>query len=243
MKVLRGLLILVLVLLSGGFLFAQRTHEIQLQIGRFRNNSVTFYDYYETPEIRHNFEFDQTYSSQFLTLSWNYPINGYVETGIFVTQSLNAKLNLEEAESGVFNTVSGTSLRPDTLFLGSANLKSNFTEIGVNLRLNLVRLNKLKTYLILTPSLITMNNINHKDNLIKAKDENLKQELLNRYLISETKILLGLGLGFSYPLGNGINLKILEIYAKNIPGNSTIIGSLTSLELKTGISYQFYRRK
>ena len=243
MKVLKGLLILVLVLLSCGSLFAQRTHELQLQLGWFRNNSVTFYDYYETPEIRHNFEFDQTYSSQYLSLSWNYPVNGYMETGIFVTQSLNANFNLFEAESGVFNIVSGTSLRLDTLYIGTTDLKSNFTEIGLNLRLNLVRLNKLKTYFILTPGLITINNIEHKQNLIKAEDENLKQELLNRYLISETRFLLGLGLGFSYPLGNGINLKILEIYVKNAPGNSTIIGSLTSLELKTGISYQFYRRK
>ena len=243
MVALRGPVIFVVVLLLGHPLTAQRIHELQLQLGILHNTSVTFYDYHETPDIRHNFEFDQSYASQFYSISWHYPVNGYVEVGLFLTRSLNAYLNLVEAESGVFNSENGTSLRPDTLFLGTTKLKSNFTEMGVHLRINLARLKKLKTYLILSPSMATIQNIDHRDNQLQMENQDLKQDLLNSYLVSETRFLLGIGLGFSYPLGNGFNLKILEIYAKNVPRSSNILGSMNSLELRSGVSYQFYRRK
>jgi hypothetical protein len=53
---------------------------------------------------RHNFEFDQKYSSNFITVSWRYPINSYLETGPYFSHSLNASLLLLEAESTLFDS-------------------------------------------------------------------------------------------------------------------------------------------
>jgi len=52
-------------------------------------------------------------------------------------------------------------------------------------------------------------------------------------------------MGVSYPLKSGINLKILEIYNRYIINSnvSNFLSQNHSLEIRTGIAYQFYRKK
>ena len=96
---------------------AQRGHEIQVQFGVLFNKGVSFYDYNEAGGTkRHNFEFDQRYNSNFYSISWRYPINSYLETGLYFSHSLGASLSLLETESILFDS-QNTGTRGPVLIL------------------------------------------------------------------------------------------------------------------------------
>ena len=71
----------------------------------------------------------------------------------------------------------------------------------------------------------------------------LRKDLLNTYMTNETLVGLGYGAGVSYSLRNGLDFKILEFHGKLNPGLSTTLSALNSIEIRTGASYKFLRKK
>jgi len=61
--------------------------------------------------------------------------------------------------------------------------------------------------------------------------------------VKENQLSAGLGVGLSYAFNNGINLKIIEFYGKNVLGTVTNLAASNSIEFRIGASYQFLRRK
>ena len=236
--------VLILTILPVSNMLAQRGHEFQFQVGTYWNRQDSFYDFFESGgNIRHTYEIEQTYSARFQTFSWRYPINGYLEVGLFFSKSTDGTLKLFEQESAVLNSTSGNALRPDTLFVGLIEFDSDYIEAGVDLRFNFLRINKLKSYVIFSVGSVTFENIDEADNIIQAENPDLRQDLLKTYIVKENKLTAGLGVGLSYTFNNGINLKIIEFYGKNVFGTVTNLAASNSIEFRIGASYQFLRRK
>jgi len=247
----QGLLfILVIILFRSTDLSAQRGHEIQFQTGYFRNWGVMYYDYNQTETKRHNYEFDPVYDADLLSLSWHYPINAYIDIGLSFTKSYDASFELIQAESVLFDsedTIAGPGPQTDgALFAGLTDLESRYMAAGLSIRVNhLIKSNKYKFYFILNPAWQQMKNFVGDVNSFEADNPGLKQALLDDFTGVERSMSLGIGMGVSYPLKSGINLKILEIYNRYIINSnvSNFLSQNHSLEIRTGIAYQFYRKK
>lgn len=244
MKVFAVILIISLCILSPIDGLTQRGHEIQVQFGVLFNKGVSFYDYVEPGGTRrHNFEFDQKYTSNFYSVSWRYPINNYLETGLYYSHSLTASLLLLEAESILFDSEKPETRGPSPHFLGTTNLSANNREIGIDVRLTVARFNKFKTYLVLNAGFQRISIKESSGNKLEAQHPDLRQNLLKTYLVDEYLHTIGCGLGFSRLLTNGINIKIIEMYGRNHPESSLMLPFPLSLEIRTGVSYQFYKKK
>ncbi len=243
MKVLVTILTFALCILAGPNGMAQRAHEIQVQFGVMFNKGVSFYDYIENDTRRHNFEFDQKYTSNFYTISWRYPINSYLEAGLYVSHSVSASLLLLEAESILFDSGETGVRDASPLFLGETKLSSKNSEIGIDVRLTVARFNKFKTYAVVNAGLQRINIVEKRTNVLEVQDEALRQDLLKTYLVYENVHKLGFGLGLSRLLNHGINIKIIEVYGRILPENKLMLSSPVSMEIRTGVSYQFYKRK
>lgn len=235
------LLISILAVSDG---LAQRAHELQVQFGVSFNRGVSFYTYLE-PEgsKRHKFEFDQKYSHTFYNISWHYPINSYADAGVFFTHSISASLHLLEAESIVFDPANPGVRAASPLFLGVTRLASNVQEFGLQGRLYMIRSNKFKTYFVGGAGVQRIHIRDKTHNTIEAEHPGLKKNLLETYLISEDRITIRYGIGIAYLLANGISIKIFEVYGKNNTKSSLTVSAATSFEIRTGVSYQFYKRK
>jgi len=238
------ILVLFIILFVQSNLLAQRGHEIQVQTGIYINWGVKFYDYHESETKRHNFEFDHLYDASFLSLGWHYPVNGYIDIGFFFSKSHDGSLELLQAEAFLFEQA-GT---PETaeLFAGATDFDSRYTAYGFDFRINhLIRSNKYKFYFILSPGYQKLNIFLGDDEAFETEDESLKQDLKDTFTGTEKFFVMGYGFGVSYPLRNGINLKLIEIYDRFSPTISTsdFLSSGHSLELRIGASYQFYRKK
>ena len=222
---------------------AQRGHELKFQVGYFQNAGTAFMDYFETADIRHNFEFDQKYSATLYSLGWNYPINGHLEIGVFLTSTWEASVVLLEQESAVFN-LEGRALRPDTLYSGMTKFDSDFSEAGVAIKLNLIRFNKFKWYMNSTFSFNYLDNTNDEERVIQATNPELRDAIIRRYTKKERWSEIGIGFGLSYALKHGITITVLEVHAKK--PLVTPIGfsdTFSNVECRSGLAYQFYRRK
>ncbi len=223
--------------------WAQRSHEIQVQFGVSFNKGVSFYDYVGTDITeRHNFEFDQKYRSSILTASWRYPINSYLEAGIYFSHSLSATLLLLEAESILFDSDVPGIRGPSPLFLGQTTFSSNSSEIGIDVRVTMARFNKFKAYAIVNMGIQKVS-VKNKSKTLEVQDPGLREDLLETYLVEENIHTIGVGFGFSRLLANGINLKIIEVYGRNLPENKLLLSFPISFEFRTGVSYQLYMRK
>ena len=131
MSAIHKLIISILLIFWGGHSFSQRAHEIQVQYGFYINTGAGLYDYYITESSeKHSYEFEQKYTANIFNFSWHYPINGYLELGLFFSTSIDGTLNMVQQESVAINLNNGSSLRPDTLFVGSADLQSKFQYQG-----------------------------------------------------------------------------------------------------------------
>lgn len=223
---------------------AQRGHEIQVQFGILFNKGVSFYDYDEPGGTkRHNFEFDQKYTSNFYNISWRYPINSYLETGLYFSHSLRSSLLLLEAESILFDSQNTNTRGPSPHFLGRTKLSSKNREVGIDVRVTVARFDKFKTYLVMNAGLQRISATYSRDNKLEVQHPELKQDLLKTYLVDEYLHTIGCGLGLTRLLTNGINIKIIEVYGRNHPESSLMLSFPVSLEIRTGVSYQFYKRK
>lgn len=223
---------------------AQRGHEIQVQFGVLFNKGVGFYNYNETGSTkRHRFEFDQRYTSNFYSISWRYPINSYLETGLYFSHSLGASLSLLEAESILFDSQNTGTRGPSPHFLGSTVLDSKNSEIGIDVRVTVARFDKFKTYLVINAGLQRVSVTDSPHNKLEVENPDLRQDLLKVYLVDEYLHTIGFGLGLTRLLTNGINIKIIEVYGRNHPESSLLLAFPISLEIRTGVSYQFYKRK
>lgn len=208
-----------------------------------------FYDYQQSESERHNYEFDPTYDADLIILSWHYPINAYIDVGFNFTKSYDASFELLQAESALFDA-NATNTGPQTdgaLFAGLTDLESKFMAYGFNIRINhLIKSNKYKFYFVLSPGMQHMENHNDGgEDVFEATDPGLIEAISRDFVKKEKVFNLGLGFGVSYPLKSGINIKILELYDRYIPGNNTssFLSSNHSIEIRTGIAYQFYRKR
>ena len=108
MKLLRIFFIQLFFILIVCTTQAQRGHEIQLQVGSYANWGVLFYDYNETESRRHRYEFDYNYNTPFFSFSWHYPVNAYLDLGVYFSRSSPRSCS----PSGVRN--SSTMRRPSS---------------------------------------------------------------------------------------------------------------------------------
>ena len=230
----------ILSALSG---LAQRGHEIQVQLGESFNKGVSTYTYAESGTRVHRFEFDQRHSSKFYAFSWRYPINGYLETGLYFSHSFDASVLLFEAESILFDSNDSSRRPPSNFFLGKTKLSSKNIELGIDVRVTVARFDKFKAYLTLSTGLQRISVIQEYGDILEVQDQGLKQDFLSTHLVDEDVHILGFGLGLSRLLNNGINIKILEVYGRAHPKKSLQLSSPVSIEIRTGVSYQFYKRK
>ncbi len=223
----------------------QRGHEIQFQTGYFLNWGIIFYDYNESESRRHNYEFDHVYDADLLSISWHYPVNAYLDLGVNFTKSYDASSELVQAESTLFDSELGGGPQDAELFAGQTDIESHYLSFGVDIRINhLIKSNKYKFYFILSPGYQILENLLKDLDFIET-DPVLKQVLLDDFVRKEKHMNVGIGFGVSYPLKSGINLKILELYDRftmNVNA-SNLLSQGHSLEIRTGIAYQFYRRK
>jgi hypothetical protein len=222
---------------------AQRSHEVQVQFGVMFNKGVSFYDYKETDTKRHNFEFDQKYTSSYYNFSWRYPVNSYIETGIYFSHSIRASLLLLEAESILFDSQNPGTRSTSPLFLGETRLSSKNREIGIEVRATIVRFNKFKSYVMLNAGIQQISVTHHATSILEVQDPGLRNDLLQTYLVDENIHSIGIGLGLSRLLSSGVNIKIVEVYGRNLPENKLLLAFPISFEIRTGVSYQFYKRK
>lgn len=243
---MRSILVLLVILtglLTSNRGHAQRGHEIQFQVGVRLNKGVSFYNYFETPELRHNFEFDQGHNATVLNISWHHPINGYLDAGIFFTHSLSATLRLFEAESILFDTNNPGVRKASDLFLGRTELRSNISELGASVRINMIRIDKFRIYSMIQAGSQRIAVRNVAPVAIEVVDERLRNDLLQTYRVSERLLMISYGLGLSYYMGNGLNLRIIEIHGKTHPDGADMLSASTGVEIKSGFSYQLYKRK
>lgn len=243
---MRPILVLLLFLtglLTSNRLHAQRGHEIQFQFGVRANKGVSFYNYIESPELRHNFEFDQRHNTTVLHVNWSHPINGYLDAGVFYTHSLSSTLRLLEAESILFDSNNPGIRRPSDLFLGLTELRSTIRELGAGLRINMVRTDKFRVYSMIQAGVQRIAVRNAQPVSLEVVDEELRKDLLQTYRLKERLFTIGYGFGLSYYIRNGLNLRILEIHGKTHPHDSDLLSAATSVEIKTGFSYQLYKRR
>ena len=98
-------------------------------------------------------------------------------------------------------------------------------------------------YLTLSTGLQRISVIQEHGDILEVQDQGLKQDFLRTYLVDEDVHILGFGLGLSRLLNNGINIKILEVSGRTHPKKSLQLSSPVSIEIRTGVSYQFYKRK
>jgi len=223
---------------------AQRAHEVQVFVGVTSNHGVSFYDY---PEIgttkRHNFEFDQKYTSLFYEINWSYPISNQVGIGLFYSRSIRATLNLLEAESLLFDSDSPGTRDVSYLYSGTTRLASSARELGGCFRINILRFQDFKTYFLGSGGYKRISSIKKNHNVVEAEDPGLQNHLLKTYLKSEDLFTIGYGFGLSCLLKNGVNVKIVEVLGKNNTGSSLMLSAANSIEIRTGLSYQFYRKQ
>ena len=227
-------------------LSAQRGHEIQFQTGYLRNWGVIFWDYHESETRRHNYEFDPVFDADLLSLSWHYPLNAYFDLGLSVTKSYDSSFELLQAESFLFDPDVGNGPQTGAHFAGLTDLEAKYLALGSIIRINhLIRSNKYKYYLIFNPTYQLVEVLLSDADGFETEDTGLKQAIISDFVGKETTFSMAAGIGVSYPLKSGINIKILEIYNRYIfsSTSSHIFSTSHSLELRTGISYQFYRRK
>lgn len=222
---------------------AQRGHEIQVLLGVSFNKGVSTYDYKESDARRHKFEFDQRHRSTFYSISWRYPINSYLEAGVYFSNSFDASLKLLEAESILFDTASPGTRGPSNLFLGETKLSPKNIELGINIRVTVARFNKFKAYATLSTGLQRILMAREHGDILEVQDQDLKEDFLKTYLVNEDVHTLGFGLGLSRLLKNGININILEVFGRYHPEKSLLLSFPVSIEIRTGVSYQLYKRK
>ncbi|MDA0194151.1 MAG: hypothetical protein O2887_10105 [Bacteroidetes bacterium] len=238
--------ILCFLLFVSSILSAQRSHEIQVQTGYYANWGVKFYDYNETAIRKHSYEFDHNYDASFNSISWHYPLNGFIDLGLYYSRSYDGSFEILQAEGFLIDSEVGSTPQADVYFSGLTDVESHYRSYGLDIRLNhLIRSNKYKFYIVISPGLQTIENIVHVDNIIEAQDPGLKEQLTRDFIGKEQRLTIGYGFGISYPLKNGINLKLIEIYDRTAPGgkNTNFLSSVHSMEVRIGASYQFYRRK
>lgn len=243
MKKLASVSVFLLCVLPGLPSMAQRGHELQFQFGVQFNKGVSFYDYQESGAKRHNFEFDQKYISNFYSISWRFPVNSYLEAGMYFSHSLSASLLLLEAESIVFDSANPGTRPPSNFFLGETKLTAKSSEIGIDIRATMARFNKFKTYVILNAGIQRISITKNSIRVLEVQDEDLKNDLLNTYQVYENVHMIGIGVGISRLIAHGINIKILEVYVRNLSENKLLLSFPVSFEFRTGVSYQFYKRK
>lgn len=243
MKALAILIAFFISILSGTKGLAQRGHEIQVQLGKSFNKGPSTYTYKESGTRKHQFEFDQKHNSTFYNISWRYPINSYLEIGLYFSRSFDAEVFLSEAESILFDSNDSSRRPPSNFFLGTTKLSTENTELGIDVRVTLARFQKFKAYFTLCTGLQRIS-VNHEyGDILEVQDQGLKQDFLSTYLVDENVHNLGFGFGLSRLLKNGINIKILEVYGRSHPNKSLHLSSQVSFEIRTGVSYQFYKRK
>lgn len=239
---MKALTIIIVFNLLGTSALAQRGHEIQAQFGVSFNKGVSFYDYEESDIRKHTFEFDQRYKSDFYNISWRYPINSYLEAGIYFSHTLSSTLTLHEAESILFDSDAPQVRGPSNLFLGMSIFASKSSEIGIDVRVTMARFNKFKTYVVVNAGIQRIS-ISNKLNNLEVQDQGLREDFLKTYLVDENVHLLGVGFGLSRLLNNGINIRIIEVYGRNLSESKLLLSFPVTFELRTGVSYQFYKRK
>ncbi len=243
MKALAILITFFISILSGTKGLAQRGHEIQVQLGESFNKGPSTYTYKESGTRQHQFEFDQKHNSTFYNISWRYPINSYLEIGLYFSHSFDASVFLLEAESILFDSDDLSRRPPSNFFLGKTKLSTENNELGIDARVTVARFDKFKAYFILCTGLQRISVIHESGDILEVQDQGLKQDFLSTYLVDEDVYNLGFGLGLSRLLKNGINIKILEVYGRSHPNKSLHLSSPVSIEIRTGVSYQFYKRK
>jgi len=122
--------VLIFAILPVSNILAQRGHEFQFQVGTYWNRQDSFYDFFESGgNIRHTYEIEQTYSARFQTFSWRYPINGYLEVGLFFSKSTDGTLKLFEQESAVLNSPRGGYIEKVEKFKSRWGLASGRLEV------------------------------------------------------------------------------------------------------------------
>ncbi|MEQ9423004.1 MAG: hypothetical protein RJQ09_01205 [Cyclobacteriaceae bacterium] len=238
--------LLALLFFQAASVFAQRGHEIQFQTGVLVNWGTKSYDYFETPTRRHQFIFDGLYDAEINTLSWHVPVNSYLDLGLYFTKSYDASFELIQDEGFYFNLEESSAPQTAVLYAGTIDVESRLSAYGVNIRLNhLIRSNKYKFYFVVSPGMMSISNFVDNQNLFETDDEGLKEVLKNDFIGAHKLFSVGYGFGISFPLKSGLNLKLLEIYDRTTPRgkDSHFLTANHNLEIKTGISYQFYRRK
>ena len=224
---------------------AQRGHEIQFQTGYLRNWGVVFFDYHESETRRHNYEFDHVYDADLLSLAWHYPINAYLDLGLNITRSYDSSFELKQAESALFDSQSGAGPQTAVIFAGLTDAESHYNSYGINMRVNhLIRSNKYKYYFIINPVYQKVEASFKAEDVFETEVVGLREAISDHYSGIEKHMSVGLGFGVSYPLKSGINIKILEIYDRYtlMVSDSRYLSQAHSLEIRTGISYQFYRK-
>ena len=135
-------------------------------------------------------------------------------------------------------------VHPATFFLGKTKFSAENNELGIDVRVTVARFNKFKTYTTVSTGLQRILVAREHGDILEVQDQGLKQDFLSKYLANEDVYNLGFGLGLSRLLKNGINIKILELYGRyHYPKKSLHLSSPVSIEIRTGVSYQLYKRK
>ena len=222
---------------------AQRTHEIRTQLSLYRYYGVSFYDYHESAEVRHNFEWDHLYKAQLIEIGYRYSVSPYLQLGVFMSHSLNAAMHLQQAESAVYYSSDGDSPQFAVLQAGTTIIDSRYSEYGFDLKFNhLFNSNKFRFYFLTGPSIQSIRNENRSGVSFDSEDEGLRQSILDTYLTSEKRFTLSYGLGMSLPLEKGWEISIVEVMGKYTPQKSDLIFiASNSLIIKTGVRYQFLK--
>ncbi len=246
MKQIIFYLFIVVNFFTANLSYSQRTHEFRINLSLYRNSGVSFYDFHEEENIRHNFEWDQIFKAQLIELGWRYPVSPYLHIGFHFSKSIHAEMELLQAESAVYNSNQGSAPQLATLFSGLTTFESNFREIGMDFKLNhLLRSKKFKIYITLGPGLQAIKNAGNNQIEFETESEDLKNDLLQTYSGKEVLFTLSYGLGLTYPIGKGLNLNIIEVMGKYTPDHqsSDFFVFSNSLVIKSGISYKLLRNQ
>lgn len=224
---------------------AQRAHEIQFQFGVSLNKGVSFYDYVEAGGTkRYNFEFDQRLMSFYYRVNWLFPVNGSFDAGLYFASSLSTRHQYIEAESFLFDSDKPGERLASPLYTGESRFNSNTKEFGVNAKICLARFGKFKTYALINPGWLSIKVFkNDPSHVVQAEHPGLRQNLFDTYTIHEDLFVIGYCVGISYRLAPGITITILEASGKNNLKDSRLIPSTPSFDIRSGLAYQFYRRK
>ncbi len=227
---------------------AQRSHVLELRGGYYTNFGVSFYDYYDPDSARQNFEWDQHFNSEYLGIAWRFPINAYLELGLGYNHSITAKSEIIEAESLYYgyDDVPVVGASGELLYAGTTVLKSRYQEFLVNLRINhLIRSEKVQFYLVFSHGFIVADNLHDAQNIFQTADSDLRSDLEGTYIRRDYRGTFSYGFGLDYPLRNGVKINLIDARGTVIKDyeESKILISKYGINVSTGISYHFRRRR